>query len=166
MEGKGWFIIYGVLVLVVVYLFITQQSLNANIKQLQADVTQLKSANQATPQAETTESASPDATPSPDLATAKGRDAKRKSDVLALNAALAQYHTEKGSYPKTLQELVPDYLTELPKDPDSPKYTYRYQRVGNGYRLTCYIEENDYPDDRNSDGKQDHIFTITEKTTR
>lgn len=164
MEGKGWFIIYGVLALVVVYLFIAQQSLNANVKQLQADVQQLKGAGVETPEVESSESPSPEASEGPDLSSATGRDEKRKADMIALNAALGQYKSQKGSYPNTLQQLVPDFLTDLPKDPLSPKYQYRYTKTPSGFRLTCYIEQTDYPDDKNSDGKSDHILTITEKT--
>lgn len=164
MEGKGWFIIYGVLALIVVYLFIAQQSLNANVKQLQADVSQLKSTSVETPSAESSESPSPEASAGPDLSTAAGRDAKRKADLVAINAALKEFQSDRSSYPQTLQELVPDFLTEIPKDPLSPKFNYRYQRTASGFRLTFYVEDPDNPDDKQSDGKQDRIFTVTEKT--
>lgn len=165
MEGKGWFIVYGVLALVVIYLFIAQQSLNANVRQLQADVSQLKAPTVTDePQPEQTESPAPEATGAADLTTAEGRDAQRRADLVAINAALREYQADRGSYPDTLQALVPDFLTDVPKDPLSPKFNYRYQKTSSGFRLTFYVEDPNNPEDQKSDGKQDRIFTVTERT--
>lgn len=164
MEGKGWFIIYGVLALLVIYLFIAQQSQAGRIKQLQADVAQLGNANQTSaPPVTPAASASPEASSSPDLSNALGRDQRRAQDLRTISAALNKYYTEKKSYPDSLSQLVPTYLDSLPKDPLSPKYLYRYVKTSTGYKLTAYLETSDYPDDR-KDGKQDHILTFTEKT--
>ena len=165
MEGKGWFIIYGVLALVTVYLFIAQQSLNGNVKQLQADVAQLRTGQQTTePVAEESPSAEPNPVETPDLSTAAGRDAKRKTDLKTINEALTKFYAEKNVFPKSLQELVPTYLAEALRDPLSPKYSYRYVKSGDGFRLTAYIEEDGDAEDRSSDGKADHIYLITEQT--
>ncbi len=164
MEGKGWFVIYGVLALLVIYLFIAQQSQAGRIRQLQADVAQLSNASQgSTPSAAPTTSPSPAASSSPNLSNALGRDQRREQDLMTITAALNKYNAEKKSYPDSLSQLVPAYLDSLPKDPLSPKYAYRYVKTPTGYKLTAYLETSDYPDDR-KDGKPDHILTFTEKT--
>lgn len=47
---------------------------------------------------------------------------------------LAAYRAERGAYPEALDELSPDYLTEIPLDPflDEP---FHYERTATGYRL-------------------------------
>lgn len=164
MEGKGWFVIYGILALVAIYLFIAQQSLAGKVNQLQADVVQLRNVAPAQPTPEATASESPAPQPSSNLSSALGRDQKRADDLSAIAGALNKYYQEKKSYPNSLQQLVPTYLPSLPKDPLSPKYDYRYVKTPTGFRLTAYLETSDYPDDR-EDGKQDHILTVTEKTS-
>lgn len=165
MDGKGWFIIYGVLALVVVYLFIAQQSLSANVRQLQADIAQLKAPGGTEPPiAEESETPLPEGTSTPDLTTAEGRDAKRRADLVAITAALRQYESQNGSFPTNLQTLVPDLMAELPKDPLSPQYNYRYVKTASGFRLTFFVEDPNNPEDQKSDGKQDRIFTVTERT--
>lgn len=166
MEGKGWFVIYGILALLAMYLFIAQQSQAGQIKQLRADVAQLSNTQQSTPTSEvvTSDSPSPDPESSPNLSNALGRDQKRQADLVTIQAALSKYYAEKKSYPNSLQQLVPQYLASLPKDPLSPKYSYRYVKTPSGYKLTAYLETSDYPDDR-ADGKQDHTLTFTEKTS-
>lgn len=163
MEGKGWFVIYGILALFAVYLFVAQQSLAGKVNQLQADVAQLRNSAQEPPAPEPSASESPGPIESPNLSNALGRDQKRAEDLDTIVAALQKYRDEKKSYPNTLQQLVPTYLASLPNDPLSPKYSYRYVKTQNGFRLTAYLETSDYPDDR-EDGKQDHILTVTEQT--
>lgn len=55
-------------------------------------------------------------------------------DELVLCAALQAWHNDKGSYPERLEQLVPDYLPFLPKDPHEGK-PYIYARVGETYRV-------------------------------
>jgi type II secretory pathway pseudopilin PulG len=162
MEGKGWFVIYGILALLVIYLFIAQQFQSGRIKQLQADVAQLSNAAPSPTTSPAT--ASPEATQSPNVSNALGRDDQRKADLATIAAALNKFKAAKGYYPNSLQQLVPDYLDSLPKDPLSPKYSYRYVKTPTGFRVTAHLETSDYPDDR-TDGKADHILTVTEKTS-
>lgn len=164
MEGKGWFIIYGILALITIYLFIAQQSLAGKVNQLQADMAQLRNAPQEQPSPETAASDSPEPLESPNLSNALGRDQKRAADLGEISVALQKFYDEKRSYPNSLQQLIPDYLSSLPTDPLSPKYNYRYVKTPTGYRLTGYLETSDYPDDR-ADGKQDHILTVTENSS-
>ncbi|MBS2038424.1 hypothetical protein JST97_25825, partial [bacterium] len=56
--------------------------------------------------------------------------------------ALELYQRERGQYPHSLDELVPGYLPELPKNVASPKLWSRkpvleYQRLGDRYRLVA-----------------------------
>lgn len=41
--------------------------------------------------------------------------------------ALEKYRAEKGDYPKTLAELTPEYLAELPTDESGQNYKYQYK---------------------------------------
>ena len=45
-------------------------------------------------------------------------------DVSYLNSALALYNTQEGHYPKTLDELKPNYVQQLPILPPGTKLDY------------------------------------------
>jgi hypothetical protein len=45
-------------------------------------------------------------------------------DVSYLNEALQQFNVQEGHYPKTLQELVPNYVGKLPVPPYGFKLNY------------------------------------------
>jgi hypothetical protein len=60
--------------------------------------------------------------------------------------AIDQYHTDKGSYPAFLSDLVPNYLTTAPETPDESKHKFTgwdYRPVTNGlvvsYSLRFYM---------------------------
>lgn len=60
--------------------------------------------------------------------------------ALILCCELERYRLDRGTYPATLDQLVPAYLPELPEDFMKPsilgrKGGFDYQRTGNGYRL-------------------------------
>lgn len=59
-------------------------------------------------------------------AQARGRDAKRISDIKNLELALKLYHADNSAYPTTLSGLVPNYLPSLPQDPTAPSRAYAY----------------------------------------
>jgi prepilin-type N-terminal cleavage/methylation domain-containing protein len=64
-------------------------------------------------------------------AKAKGRDAKRISDIKTIQTALALYYNDNQSYPKTLSSaLTPNYIPVLPKDPGT-NTDYKYAPIGN-----------------------------------
>ena len=163
MEGRGWLVIYGVLFLVVLFLFFSQLSVNGRVDQLQAEVASLRTAApSATPQVlgipQATSSANPFVSDGPDLSTGESRDRKRKEDLDAIKESLLAYQTEKKLLPSSLS-----VLESVPTDPLSPKYGYRYTKTGSaGFRLTCYLENRNDPDD-SKDGKKDQIYTLTEK---
>lgn len=64
-----------------------------------------------------------------------------QQSALQLVTALEIYQRDHGSYPDSLDELVPAYLSEIPKDAISPnlwnrKPIFGYQRNAKGYGLT------------------------------
>lgn len=63
--------------------------------------------------------------------------------------ALAIYRFDVGGYPKTLDELVPDYLGELPTDPFNPGQPLTYRPQDTGYLL--YSWNDDFEDDQGLD---------------
>jgi len=74
----------------------------------------------------------------------KARDAKRISDIAQLQLALEQYFNKFGVYPDSnnLQtSLVSDYISVLPKDPDSGlTYTYKSSNDKYDYVLSANLE--------------------------
>ncbi len=50
--------------------------------------------------------------------------ASKTVDTVGLNQALGMYFAAEGRYPKTLQELVPSYLSNLPEPPAGMKFDY------------------------------------------
>ena len=48
----------------------------------------------------------------------------KKIDVTYLNEALEQYNVQEGHYPKTLDDLVPNYVGQLPTPPYGFKLDY------------------------------------------
>lgn len=161
MEGKGWFVIYGVLLLAVIGLVVWNVSLGNRIAALeQAGPTPAAS---ETPAPESTESSEPE--PTPDLSTPEKRDAVRKASLAETREALEKFQDEKGTYPTTREELVPDFLEAVPADPLTPKYTFRYARTNTGFQLTAALESKTDPDDA-KDGKKDQVYTLNQASPR
>ncbi|MEX2043484.1 MAG: hypothetical protein WD926_01160 [Patescibacteria group bacterium] len=162
MTGRGWLIIYGILLLTVLYLFISISGLRGDVNDLKADVSELQqgAAEVSTPEPSATPSAA--AAPENDLSTAAGRDAQRKQDLAEIAEALTAYREAGGTFPPGLNELTPEYLDALPADPSAPRFNYRYRRNAEGFVLTSVLEQTGDPDDAKGDGKADKVFTITE----
>jgi len=57
-----------------------------------------------------------------------------RADYLLLGFALIEYREDHGSFPESLEALVPGYMNELPVDPFAGK-AYEYQRINNGFEL-------------------------------
>lgn len=57
----------------------------------------------------------------------QGRDAKRQSDLRAIQSALEQYRADQGSYPTALASLTTPktYLNQIPQDPLGSSYGYQ-----------------------------------------
>lgn len=47
-----------------------------------------------------------------------------QTGTLKLEKAIQSYHVTHGSFPSTLEDLVPDHLPALPKKTDSTAYDY------------------------------------------
>jgi hypothetical protein len=155
-------IIYGVLLLVILYLFISVAGLKGDVNNLKANVAELQQGAAAV--AESTPAPAATVTPAPqnDLATATGRDGQRKQDLAEIAEALVQYQQNSNAFPAGLNDLTPEYLDRVPSDPSSPKYNYRYRRTASGFTLTCILEQTGDADDATGDGKADQVFTLTE----
>lgn len=93
-------------------------------------------------------------TPVPETTvTTNVNDKLRKSDLVALKAALKQYYQANQTYPiatttlKTSEEtsalsvLVPTYIAKLPVDPLSPTYYYGYKSDGKTFEVTAVLED-------------------------
>ena len=62
-------------------------------------------------------------------------------EIAYLRFSLEVYYTEYDVYPSSLDELIPDYLDEIPIDPktDQP-YPYQVLEDGQDYQLCCESE--------------------------
>jgi len=92
--------------------------------------------------------------------TVEQKDAQRKKDLNSIKTALQACQETEGSYPSTdgeiiktrdkntvlSQALVPDYLENLPVDPETDKYYYGYSSDGASFKLTAILENTDDPE--------------------
>lgn len=106
----------------------------------------------------------------------KARDAQRKSDLLALESALAIYYSDHGRYPSTdgatertdqpqvLTALVTEgYFQTLPVDPLADQYWYGYKSSdGTEYELTSILETSADPAGVATDGLYLYIIRSSE----
>jgi len=101
----------------------------------------------------------------------KGRDARRKSDLKAIQQGLDQYFSQNGKYPAGSSGSIQcnvgsadtltwgtsaftcnsvTYMNQLPKDPTSQTYGYYYLTYGSpvptSYVLSANLENNNDPD--------------------
>ena len=75
----------------------------------------------------------------------QSRDAKRKTDLEQIRAALEMFRSNSttNSYPTTgLSELTAPivYIQSVPKDPKDPTYSYYYSGSAADYTLGAYLE--------------------------
>ncbi len=93
----------------------------------------------------------------------KARDSRRMSDLKALATALEFYYLDNGKYPShdtggcisdinLANDLSPEYMGGLPKDPKNNQYCYYYKTEDNGayYKAAGYMEAS--PDMAKGDG--------------
>lgn len=70
----------------------------------------------------------------------KARDARRKSDLSKLKNVFEDYYNDKKCYPSSLDNLVPDYLGQLPTDPLT-RQNYAYYPTGcDKYRIYVKLD--------------------------
>ena len=51
--------------------------------------------------------------------------------------ALERFHGRNGNYPESLEQLVPDYLSQLPPDLFSEQGTFAYEKLAGGFGLSA-----------------------------
>ena len=98
-------------------------------------------------------------------ARAKGRDAKRKAEMVSIQTALEMYRTDNNTYPSSggnwrgavsyggygtgatgyIPGLVPTYMAALPLDPAGTLDGYLYRSDGTNYKLLSHISPESYP---------------------
>lgn len=61
---------------------------------------------------------------------AVSRDEQRVADIKKIQDALAKFKNEKGNYPEKIEDLVPTYLSEIPKNPAPGGIDYVYTPIG------------------------------------
>jgi general secretion pathway protein G len=78
----------------------------------------------------------------------QSRDAKRKTDLEQISAALEMYRSNSNTYPvgsvyaTTLLVLTTPvtYIQSLPTDPKSSSYSYYYNGTASDYTIAAYLE--------------------------
>jgi len=77
-------------------------------------------------------------------AKAKARDSKRKGELRQIENALVIYQdNNSGSYPVSLQDLVPQYVPIVPQDPKTGvPYFYKTSSSRNYYEIDANLEIN------------------------
>ena len=53
------------------------------------------------------------------------RDAALKDNLAQMRKAIENYRADKGTYPPTLEALVPDYIRRIPADPITQQTNWR-----------------------------------------
>jgi prepilin-type N-terminal cleavage/methylation domain-containing protein len=74
-------------------------------------------------------------------ASKQSRDTRRKTDLEQIRQALETYRSETGAYPGATSSLTPDYITTLPRDPQTDGI-YHYVPGGSNitYELCTTLE--------------------------
>jgi len=62
-------------------------------------------------------------------------DSQAQNELLIVSLALQQYHLKNHTYPKSLSELIPTYLSTIPADPYALSGPLRYIKFGATYCL-------------------------------
>ncbi|HEY4761557.1 MAG TPA: hypothetical protein VIH42_13325 [Thermoguttaceae bacterium] len=90
-----------------------------------------------------------------------------RTDLSHLALALGAYRSEHGSYPDRLDEVVPQYIAELPKDRFA-NADYIYRPDGKGYILYSigYNGKDDGGKDQRDDPSCDDVVIRTPKETK
>ncbi|HSX09606.1 MAG TPA: hypothetical protein VLF93_05610 [Candidatus Saccharimonadales bacterium] len=69
------------------------------------------------------------------------RDAERQSDTAKLQTALGYYYQQHQEYPNSLGQLVPVFLSALPRDPQTGAgYSYKPLNNNSNYQLCTQYE--------------------------
>lgn len=82
-----------------------------------------------------------------DIATAslEARDARRIRDLALIQRHIKTYMERNGKYPGILEELVPEYIADMPRDPKNQK-SYHYElKTRSRYVLSAELENRQHP---------------------
>ena len=73
----------------------------------------------------------------------KARDVQRRASLDYLYQALEFYYIENGKYPESLDQLVPEQISQLPTDPKTEEvyYAYELKESGQNYLLCVDFEK-------------------------
>ncbi|MBU0619062.1 type II secretion system GspH family protein [Patescibacteria group bacterium] len=71
----------------------------------------------------------------------KSRNTKRKADLKQIQVALEMCRSEEGTYPTGLNDLTPDYMGELPEDPETGESSDYYFSERTNYTYTICADE-------------------------
>jgi hypothetical protein len=71
--------------------------------------------------------------------TATERDQLRYREISLIRLALTDYYKRNNEYPPSLDEMVPEFLTRVPEDPQGI-HPYKYQLDAGGYSLEFVLE--------------------------
>lgn len=75
----------------------------------------------------------------------KGRDSRRKADLNRLEKVFEDYYSDHDCYPKNINQIVPDYLSEFPKDPVT-REPYKWSTEGcDVYRIYAKLDWEEDP---------------------
>ncbi|MBI3983669.1 prepilin-type N-terminal cleavage/methylation domain-containing protein [Candidatus Microgenomates bacterium] len=80
----------------------------------------------------------------------RARDDDRKNDLKNVQSALETFYSDESVYPDALADLVPDYISAIPTDPQGAAYTYAPVPAGcttncTSWSLTADLENNNDP---------------------
>lgn len=71
-------------------------------------------------------------------------DSIRKQQIDSVNSALANFYAKNKKYPQSLSNLVPSYLVEIPRDPETKQvYSYRVGLDYKSYEVWAVLENGD-----------------------
>jgi len=79
----------------------------------------------------------------------QSRDAKRKSDLSAVSAAIEMYYAQIRSYPANLTILTNvnnQFISSIPKDPKGTDYSFLISSDGKKYVLDATLESKETRD--------------------
>src|SRR3989344_4463817 len=74
----------------------------------------------------------------------KGEISFVKSNVIRIQMALSIYHDENNSYPASLEDLAPKYLSQTSINSIMENYPYRYEKKDSSYSLCTTIKRTYY----------------------
>ena len=70
---------------------------------------------------------------------ARSRDQSRKSSIYITRTAIELYYAKSGVYPESLGVLVPEYMSQVPKDPKT-EIPFRYTLTNEVYEICADYE--------------------------